>query len=346
MPIKQTATVSVDIGHSNLKIVQTAADGRIIKFAVHKMPEGCIDDLTIVYEDALIKSLKTARRHARLGSGKCTLVVSGSDIIIRHFTLPPLGEEELYQNILHEIAGYLPVDPDKYYIDYKVTGTVQEDGISMNIVMVTCVHKKLLDKYKKDLRSAGLKLSIVDTCENACEKLLKLNHERNSAFSLEGGIALLDFGTKYTRVSLYDNGRFFVSNVLKRSGHNITEAISRATGKDVLSSELIKRDTDFLNAPHPNADLRSAVAYEVDALMNEINRVLDYYRNRTKRPVRALYLSGGGSLMPGLHAYMRQHLGIPVFSGAELIPAGKAGENKGFAFLLNAYAATLREETP
>ena len=155
------------ITHSNLKIVQTSADGRIVRFAVHKMPEGCVDDLSIVYEDALVHSLKKARRLAKLGRGKCSLVVSGNDIIIRQFTLPILGEEHLCQNVLHEIAGYLPVEPDKYFIDYKITGIIEEEGIKMNTVLVSCVHRRILGKYKKTFKSAGLTLSVVDTSENA-----------------------------------------------------------------------------------------------------------------------------------------------------------------------------------
>jgi type IV pilus assembly protein PilM len=292
-----------------------------------------------------VQSLKKARRLAKLGSGKCSLVVSGNDIIIRHFTLPVLNEEQLYQNVLHEIAGYLPVETDKYFIDYKIAGTTEEEGIKMYTVLVTCVHQRILGKYKKTFKSAGLTLNVADTCENACEKLLKLYHQRNKDFSLNGGICMLDLGTRHTRVSLYDNGSFYASNLLKRSGQSLTEAISKSTGRDVLSSELLKREADYLNAPHNNTVLKAAVVYEVDAQLQEINRVLDYYRNRTKRPIRAIYTSGGGALLPGLQAYMRQHLGIPVFPAASLIPSGNA-DNPGFAFLLNAYAATLREVMP
>ena len=34
------------------------------------------------------------------------------------------------------------------------------------------------------------------------------------------------------------------------------------------------------------------------------NRVLDFYRNRTKRPIRAIYTYGGGALLPGLNTYI------------------------------------------
>ncbi len=96
MAIKQTSALSLDIGNSNLKIIQTSADGKIVRFAVHKMPEGCVDDLNIFSEDALARSLKNARKASKIPGGPCCLVLSGSDIIIRHFTLPVLDEKQLY----------------------------------------------------------------------------------------------------------------------------------------------------------------------------------------------------------------------------------------------------------
>ena len=346
MPIKQIPTISVDIGHSNLKILQTGTDGQINKFAVHKMPEGCVDDLNIYSDEALINSLKTARRNAKMSSGKCTLVLSGSDIIIRYFTLPILGEEELYENILHEISGYLPVDPEKYYVDYKITGILKEDGIDMYKVLVTTAHKRTINSYKRVLRAAGLNVRIIDTCENAREKMLRFNYENNNSFPIEGGICILDLGTKYTRVNIYYNGYYYVSNVLKRSSQSITDIISQNSGKDILVAEKIKRETDFLSESYADSDLRSAVTYEVDSLLYEITRVFDYFRNRTKNAVHTIFISGGGSLLPGLKKYMEMHTGISVRYASDLILTTKANHNvnnKAFAFLLNAYTATFRE---
>ena len=348
MAIKNTPAISIDIGHSNLKIIQTGSDGRILRFAVHKMPEGCVDDLNIFSEDALIRSLRTARRTAKIPSGKCTLVLCGSDIIIRHFTLPILPEKELYQNVLNEISGYLPVNPEKYLIDYKIVGKIQEDGIDMYRILITALHKRIVNGYKRALRSAGFNVTIIDTCENAREKLLRFNNSVDAGFSIEDGVCILDLGTKYTRVTIYHNGYYYISSVLKRSSQGITDVIAQNSGKDMLLSETIKREVDFLGAPHNNAELKAAVAYEVDSLMYEVTRVFDYYKNRTKRAVKTIYLSGGGSLLPGLRNYIQKHINVPVRFASDLIISKKTSKNvdvKGFAFLLNAYAATFREDT-
>lgn len=342
--IRQTATISIDIGHSNLKMVQTSSDGRILHFVVHKLPEGCVEDVNILSEDALIHSLKTARRTARLGAGKCNLVLSGNDIIIRHFTLPVLPEEELYQNIVNEMSGYLPVDPDKYCTDYKIAGTVQEDGVDMYRVLVTTAHRRIVNSYKKVLRYAGFSVRVIDTCENAMEKMLRYRFGQGGGFNSDDGICMIDFGTVHTRVHLYYKGSFFVSNIIKRGGQSVSEAISQASGKDILTAETMKRDNDFLSGTHKNADLTAAVTYEVDSQLYEITRVFDYFKNRTKKPVSAIYIAGGASLLPGLQDYMSMHLKLPVHPANELAALSGNMDPKGFSFLLNAYAATFRED--
>jgi type IV pilus assembly protein PilM len=310
------------------------------------MPEGCVDDLNISSEEALSRSLKIARRTSKMPGGSSNLVLSGSDIIIRHFTLPVLEEKMLYQNILNEMSGYLPVDPDKYYIDYKIESVIQEDGIEMYKLLVTTAHKRVIDAYRRVLRSAGFNVKIIDTCENAKEKLLRFINERNPEFSINGGICILDFGTKHTRINIYNNGYYYVSNIIKRSCQSITDVISQYSGKDVLVSEMIKRENDFLNNDHPNKELKSAVTYEVDSMLLEITRVFDYYKNRAKNTVNSVYISGGGALMPGLRDYMEQHLDLPVRFASDLVKASSSNtmDTGGLTFLFNAYTATFRED--
>lgn len=346
MAIRQTSALSVDIGNSNLKLIQTSSDGRILKFAVHKMPEGCVEDLNIFSEEALARSLKTARKTARMQGGACNLVLSGSDIIIRHFMLPVLEEKQLYQNILNEMSGYLPVDPEKYYVDYKIEGLVQEDGIDMYNLLVTTAHRRTIDSYRKVLRSAGFFVKIIDTCENAKEKLLRYSHEKNPDFQLDGGVCFIDFGTKHTRINIYYNGNFYVSNIIKRSSQSITDVISQYSGKDILVSEMIKREVDFLSGDHSNKELKSAVTYEVDSMLLEITRVFDYFRNRTRSTINSVYVSGGGALLPGLKGYMETHLGLPIRFASELVKAvsNTNVETGGLTFLFNAYTATYRED--
>lgn len=347
MPIKQVPAIAIDIGHSYLKIVQTGTNGQINKFVVHKLPEGCVDDLNISSEETLIESLKKAKKEARLPSNKCILVLSGSDIIARHFTLPILAEEDLYQNILHEMSGYLPVDPEKYYVDYKIAETVEEDGVQMYKVLVTSASKRVINGYRKALKAAGFAPKIVDTSENSCEKLLRYNNQINPGFSIEGGVCFLDFGTKYTRANLYNNGLYYVSNELKRSSQSITEVIAKVAGKDILTSETLKRKNDYLSGMHENEEVSKAVKYEIDSLVFEVSRVFDYFRNRTKNTINKIYLSGGGSLLQGLQPYLEKHIGIPIEYASGLISRDSVKKNvdtTGFGILLNAYAATFREE--
>ncbi len=81
--------------------------------------------------------------------------------------------------------------------------------------------------------------------------------------------------------------------------------------------------------------------------MFEVSRVFDYFRNRTKNTINTIYLSGGGSLLQGLQPYLETHIGTSVQYASGLISKDNVKKNvdtTGFGILLNAYAATYREE--
>jgi Tfp pilus assembly PilM family ATPase len=212
-------------------------------------------------------------------------------------------------------------------------------------VLVTTAHRRIVASYKKVLRYAGFSVRVIDTCENAIEKLLRHRFGgQDGSFHSDEGICVVDFGTVHTRVHLYYGGNFFVSNVIKRAGQGISEAISQTSGRDILTAETMKRENDFLSGTHKNADLTAAVTYEVDSQLFELTRVFDYFKNRTKKPISAVYIAGGGSLLPGLPGYMSMHLKLPVHFASELMALPGNMDPKGFSFLLNAYAATFRED--
>jgi len=79
----------------------------------------------------------------------------------------------------------------------------------------------------------------------------------------------------------------------------------------------------------------------------EISRVFDYFRNRTKSSINKIYISGGGSLLMGLREYLEKHIGVPVYYSSALISKDNVKKNvdtTGFGILLNAFAASYREE--
>lgn len=348
MAIQQLAAVAVDIGSSYIKLVHTNKRGKILNCAVEKLPEGCIKGLEIQAEQPIIKTLKKARKKNNIPAGRCILVLSGNEVITRHFKLPKLPEDQLYKNIVYEMSAYLPVDAERYSIDYKIVGTVNDGKSEMYNVMVTTVDKRILARFNRIMKSAGLPPKIIDNTENSKEKLILLNRQQKSRPSLDDGICIIDFGSNLTKINIFHKGRFCVGNTLRRGGDTITNIITNSIGVDILTAESLKANTDFFFSKIEKNDIRIAITKEVDTIISEISRVLNYYRTKVNSDgIKSIYIVGGSSMLKRLPEYIGNQLDIKILKSHELIQDyrqlhPKISEN--FPYILSAYAATLREE--
>ena len=104
-------------------------------------------------------------------------------------------------------------------------------------------------------------------------------------------------------------------------------------GKAVLDLSVLTDET-----PKENPPLR-VVQQHVDDLIREVRRSLNYFQSQQaegqqSNSVEAVYLTGGGALMPGLATYMGHKLGIRtqnlgVFDNPRITYAGTEELNNG-----------------
>jgi type IV pilus assembly protein PilM len=111
--------IGLDIGAERIKIVKSG-HGAIRKAGWAVVPEGVIKQSRIESKELLTETIKSIKKNARIGNGSCALCLSGSETIIRHITLPQMNQDQIYQNVIREISGYLPANQERYNIDYRV----------------------------------------------------------------------------------------------------------------------------------------------------------------------------------------------------------------------------------
>jgi len=347
MGVKQSTHAVIDIGTDYVKMLQLNGSGKIMKWAVEKLPEGCIKGLFIEAEEPLVRALRTARHRSGVSGSSCILTLSGKDMIVRHLNLPKLPEKQLYQNVMLEMAGYLPVDSEKHAMDFKIIEEIQENNTAMYRVMVATVHRRILERFAHVLKGAGLYLKILDANENALEKFIRNVMLLRLPETESNGICVIDMGADTTKVHIYKHGRFFVSYLLNRGGSTLTGLVAQNLETDALTAEDYKQKTDFLEDASIKPLLKTAVKNEIDSLIYDISKVADFYWSRAGEALGSVILSGGGSLLPGLEKYFRSNISIPLYNVSSLLEssAGKKDISATeYAYLFNAYAATFREE--
>lgn len=347
MGIRQQTKTIIDIGTYTVKMMQLNSQGKIIKTAMEILPEGCIKGLFIEAEEPLIRAIKAAKHQSGISGGGCILTLSGKDMIVRHLTLPKLSEKQLYQNVLLEMASYLPVDIDKHAIDFKILEEIKENDNAVYRIMVATVHRNILERFSYVLKKAGFTLKIMDANENAQEKFIRAPIHSLLADFKGKGICIVDMGAETTNVNLFNDGRFFAGYLLARGGNRITQLISQSMKTDVISAENFKLKNDLFYDDKINENLRASVKNEIDSLIYEISKVADYFWSRTGKALGCILVCGGGSQLNGFYKYFQSSVNIPILIPQSLLEKytiKKTFTAADYAVFFNTYTASFREE--
>lgn len=345
MTIIQKNLVGIDIGAKNVKMVKVNNKGKITNYAYVDLPEKIIQNGRIESKQMLTETLKIARRKLGTSFKDCVLCIDNSDTVIRQITIPQMEEEYIRNNIALELGGFLPVSPDRYAIDYIVTGTLEENEKKLMQLLVFAVPSDIVQSYSACVKAAGFKLKYIDIMENAYEKLHK-TLKRSRATSDEN-FACLYMDSNKTSFSVFGNGKFFINKVIDNGISKICQEISEKTNRP---PEIVKNtifNNDILNFGETFSVEKNVIEKNMKDIALDATRVIDYFRSRNKdAAVTTIYLSGGLSNLDGIQMYLQTLLGVPVVITSQYFDSvfkDIPKKNNGIDYT-NAIAITLREE--
>jgi type IV pilus assembly protein PilM len=300
LPIHRRNITGVDIGSAAVKLVHCTGP-KNWKAGMAMLPEGVMAGNQINSTKLLTAALKKALTAAKIGRGKAALCLSGTDIIIRHSVLPRMSAEQLRQNVIDEISGYLAVDPALYTIDYKVQDVITDGAAVQYKVMIVAVPRSILGPYMQALSAAGLKVMSIDVAANAKEKLL------NHLTGRKGNYAVIDLDMSASTIDTFQNGRFFVSKTSASGLDSAATALAKALGTDPLRAQ------EMILLMDPNPACRQAVSDYLDQVVGDALRVTDYFRSRNQMtPVEQVFICGAGTRIPGIVQMIQDRLNLPV----------------------------------
>lgn len=348
MAIKAKSLIGIDIGSRQLKIVKSKA-GKVAKVAIGEIPEGVLDASYIQSKSLLSDIISSTMRRAGISGGKCALCLSNAEVIIRVFEFPDMGRDELKENVLYEISDHLPVDLDRYTVDYRVLEEKTTESGKTLLVYVAAIPTELLRDYIRVLSKSNLKVEYIDLPDNTIEKIMLLSSYGNINYFKDKSIAIIDFGAVNTKVSILKEGVFAVSKVVNTGIDKIIKETSSyvSESQKTLQKKVYEGNIFY----HEDSVAKEIFIQNTGSLTTEIAQALEFYNSRNRSaPLVKIYLMGGNSLIPGLKGYLSDSFGnIPVADFSEMLISWSAESvSKSVTHPLNvwacAYGATLRKE--
>ena len=339
--------IGIDIGSSSIKIVQMKKN-KVVRWGMETIPEGMVNQGRIEASTELAELIKKVCRKNKIKGKQCSVCISGSEMVIRELNLPEMTENQIIENIRHEITSFLPLNHEEYCIDYKVLEYTpgQNDRSGKIRILVAAAPNNLVHSYMSTLKKANLKVAYVDIVPNIVEKLTKWVALTSKTDQKDKNIGIIDFGAHTTNIVLLKDGNYFVHKTIASGGDYLTSQISEQLNMDYSEAEAFKKKSNFFENDFHNMDCLF-VKNTIDFLITDIERTIEFYKNRNNQNgVDRFYLMGGGSLMKGLAGYIKERFNIEVSFLSETLQQLHRSNDfaEKVAVFPQAIGATMREE--
>lgn len=325
-PLKKLTGVkytAVDFGHHSLKAVHCKARGenvKVLKSGLETIPHdaihnGQIDDLVTVSN-----KLEDLFQEAGIKPGLIIFSPAAGQEFVRRVQIPAMPYEELEEALHWEVQEYLNLPPERVASDFLI---LEEDAENFEILLAL-MPLHILDDYREVFERIGYRARVANMQELALISLLNYQNK------LDESSAIINIGANKTRILIANKDEFYLSRSVDIAGNSYTRIFKDEENSWEEADETKKRseftpekagnegETDFemvVSGFAEDNNQQSRMKKLTDDLLVEINRSMEYYRERNpNQDLKKLYLTGGGSRLYGLRDYLAADLGLDIVS--------------------------------
>ena len=345
---KAKSVLSIDLGSNSIKLVEGKFNKN--KLSLNKLiqiptPADSISDGRILNLQAIIDILDFSIKENNIKAKDVIFTTNSSSIINRDITIPIVQDDEMETVIRYEIQQYLPINLDDYIIQFIVLDEIVDDSGAKLKVNVTSFPEKMAFSYYSIINSLDLNPYALDVTYNSVNKIANYSQYTAKDGQVIGGtVAFVDMGATSINVAIFKNGKLDFTRMIKSGGDNIDYSLSQILNMSIKSTESIKiKEADLLSdkADDKNETIRRAV----DDILEELERILQFYMNKANTNIDKVYIYGGLSNLNNINLYIKNKLSIDIarvdrVSNIDITSADLLNENIGQ--YLNAIGAIIR----
>lgn len=312
--------LGIEIGNANIKIVLKDRKNKLLGSTyLVKTPSNVITDGKIMDINTVAEAIREVLRENNIREKRVCFSISSSQNILREITLPKMKEEEVEKALEYEIEQYIP-DTYNYVIDFKFLPPLEGNEEKLR-VLVASSPKEIVEKYVKLSEALKLYLEAIDIYANSLYKAFKKVGEK------DGIVAIIDFGSSTTNVTLVSHGNFVLNKLLEFGGKKLTQAIASSFNLDFDTAEEYKKTMEIENIEEI---LRENFSEEFQM----VSRIFDFFYATYHKTVDKILLIGGNARLKGLKEYVKDYFKVEV-----IVP-----EEEKYLYFLPAYGCLLRGE--
>src|SRR3989344_1253872 len=311
---KSKSQLGVDIGSSNIKIVQLKPVDSKFVLETYGLVNFSYQIATKDSSGGIAQTaqlLKNLVSKSRATTNQIVASLPNSSVFTSVIEMPKIPENELKTAIEFEAKKYVPLPLAEVALSWSVIedkkARINKDtnlgfktaGESRTKVLVTAVPTAVIDNYLKVFELAGLTPLALEI-----ESLSLIRSLVGEDLNIN---LVIDIGAKSTSINLVDSGYLRLSKNLNVGGDTVTGSIAQSLSVNFARAEQFKKDFGLSGSGQQIPQVMRPI---LDIIKSEASQLISLFESRGER-IGKILLSGGGSKLPSLKEYFSV-LGKPV----------------------------------
>lgn len=289
---KSHTILGVDIGSKTIKVVEIKYIKKklnVIKtFTLSNATGDTITEKTEVdMLETLGQSIKELIHSEGIKAKKLSMVMNGSSIGVRTFSLPPIKKKDMTNALMIDLAKTFPNVMKTHYIQYKLWNTNRNAPLKG---LLTFCPQSIIEKYMYLSKVIGIQLAYLDVSANCLSK--SFNHFIKTE---EECVVIVDIGFMYSQINIVDNGYLVLSRTINCGGRSLDKLIADSLQISTEEGEIDKL-SKFINCEMKGYDEIEFIKKAYQPIVNEINYSISHYK-KIREINRVLFLGGGSKLL-------------------------------------------------
>lgn len=298
-------TVGLDIGSGLIKLVvinHGSGEPVLSKVAFTAVADDAIVEGEVMDPGLVADAIRGLFETAGIKPKQVVTAVGGRDVIIKKISMDRMKEAEAREVIRWEAEQHVPFDMDNVELDFQILDP-NDDGLQMTVLLVAA-KRELVETKLALLSDVGIQPSIVDVDSFALHNAFELNYPD----AMRGVVGLVNIGHEMTNVNILEDGVPVLTRDLPVGTRRLREDLQRERGISAAEADRILQGMESSEALAPFLVPRA------EELAVGVERAAAFLQtaSRSAAGLSRLYLSGGGSRIPGLSRILADRLRLPV----------------------------------
>lgn len=297
--------LGIDLGTYSIKAVEV--ESSFSKFDIRDTYEQKVPDGLSPFETAA-----QLVNHLPRSPDRIVVALPTSQTTFRNFEFSTKDKRAIQSGVQFELEDELPIPIENAVFDHFVR---KVEGNTSHVYACSAL-KKNFEEFLGACQKHGIDPEVVTTEPWAMHVMA---HHTLPEPEKTVPILVIHVGHKRTVIYAEKNGQNILSRELAFGSTELTEALSIKYGMNSAMAEEAKQKNGFVLATSKRAEHSRDQQLFSDTLMEvirpflrELKQITLAVKSQCEQPVMMIYVSGGGSHLPGLDQVIEEEIQVPV----------------------------------